>query len=306
MCPSSEITAVVICGSRLALIEQCIASLAVQSEAASLQLILVNNALLCRQDCESLERRFADSFAGLDFVHNTERLGFATNNNLAVRLAWPGSRYLLFLNDDSVVNRGALGEMLKTCSSDPTIGAVTPRLIYPDGKPQRCASYFPIGWDGILLALTGRKRDVTIASQRPFWLRGVCMLVQRAAFEAVGGWDSAYDPGYGEDIELCYQLWRNGWRTAICETATVTHYESQSFQKRSDAWYRLSFCGVLRFINRHAAPAERNVLRAAWFIGLMLRLGVSALPLARRRIGGRPSHYLGMLSQLFQAKCESR
>lgn len=295
----SEVSAIVICGSRLPLIEQCITSLAAQSEAASLQLILVNNALLRRQECESLEHRFATSFAGLDFVHNAERLGFATNNNLAVRVARSDSEYLLFLNDDTIVQRGALREMLATCSSDPTIGVVSPRLIYPDGKPQRCASYFPIGWDGMLLALTGRKREVTTASNRPFWLRGVCLLVRRAAFEAVGGWDSNYDPGYGEDIELCYQLWTSGWRAAICEKAIVTHYESQSFQKYSDTWYRLSFCGMLRFINRHARPAERPILGAGWLAGLLLRLGLSTLPLARRRIKGRPRTYLGMLSCLF-------
>lgn len=298
---------VVICGSRPELIEQCVASLAAQPEAPSLQLILVNNVALTQQASDSIEQLHRSAFRHLEFIHNTTQLGFATNSNRAARCSLPDVEYFLFLNDDTVMPVGVLSEMLGTCSRQPWVGAITPKLVYPGGQPQRCASYFPLGWDGVLLALAGRKRKVDPIARRPFWLRGVCLLVRRSAFEAVGGWDSTYDPGYGEDIELCYRLWRAGWRVAICETATVVHYESQSFHKHSDTWYRLSLCGVLRFVNRHASPVERVALRLAWLTGLLLRLVASLLPVVRfsKRMG-KPSAYLAVLSYLLGVNKECK
>ena len=48
------------------------------------------------------------------------------------------------------------------------------------------------------------------------------MLLRRSAFEAVGGFDERYFM-YVEDVDLCWRLWRAGWRVAYEPAGRVVH-----------------------------------------------------------------------------------
>jgi GT2 family glycosyltransferase len=176
-------------------------------------------------------------------------------------------------------------------------------LFYPDGTPQRNASYFPVGFHGMLLALSGRKIPVSPhAKQGTFWLRGVCLLLRVDALRAVGYLDEGFDPGYGEDIDLCYRLAKHGWSLRICQEAQVIHFESQSFGKRTVKWYRQSFRGLFRFLSRSCSPHEWRLLKACWIAGLCLRWAASftARMIRLKTHLGPPSVYRMVLSDLLQ------
>ena len=53
-------------------------------------------------------------------------------------------------------------------------------------------------------------------------VNGAFMLMRRAAFEQVGGFDEGYWM-YMEDLDLCYRLAGTGWVTWYEPAATVTH-----------------------------------------------------------------------------------
>jgi hypothetical protein len=62
-------------------------------------------------------------------------------------------------------------------------------------------------------------------------LTGACLLVKRAAFEAVGGFCEEYWNGY-EDVDLCLSLSARGWRCVYEPESSLTHFESQSGPER--------------------------------------------------------------------------
>ena len=71
---------------------------------------------------------------GVRFVRNETNLGFVRNTNRGAALA--RGEFLLFLNNDAVMQPGCLAAMLGVFASQPDAGIVGAKLVYPDGRLQ--------------------------------------------------------------------------------------------------------------------------------------------------------------------------
>ena len=69
---------------------------------------------------------------GLVICRNTTNQGFLRNCNNAARHA--RGKYVMFLNNDTQVTEGWLSSLVKLMESDPSIGMVGSKLVYPDGR----------------------------------------------------------------------------------------------------------------------------------------------------------------------------
>jgi glycosyltransferase involved in cell wall biosynthesis len=154
-------------------------------------------------------------------------LGFGGGCNAVARTS--EAEYLIFLNDDVLVDRGWLDALVRAADADVRIAAVGSRIRFADGTLQEAGS---IVWsDGTTMPI-GRgldaggtawrfRRDVTYCS-------ACALLVRRADFEAVGGFDEAYYPAYYEDVDLCLKLAQRSKRVVYEPRAELVHFESQS------------------------------------------------------------------------------
>ena len=144
--------------------------------------------------------------------------------NQAVDLA--AGKYLLFLNNDTQLLPNAIQVLVETLESDPKIGAVGGKLIFPDGRLQEAGSL--IWQDGSCLGY-GRfddpfkgeysyVRDVDFCS-------GALLLTPKELFLSLGKFDPRYAPAYYEDADYCLQLWQSGYRVVFQPFAAAVHYE---------------------------------------------------------------------------------
>ena len=75
-------------------------------------------------------------------------------------------------------------------------------------------------------------------SERPVgWLSGCCLLMRRAAFDSVEGFDSRYFM-YMEDVDLGDRLGQAGWHNVYVPSAEVTHDKGHAAGKRPEAMMR--------------------------------------------------------------------
>ena len=58
---------------------------------------------------------------------------------------------------------------------------------------------------------------------------GACMLMTRALFDSIGGWDNGYLIGDFEDSDLCFKIREQGKHCVYVPTVELTHLERQSF-----------------------------------------------------------------------------
>jgi GT2 family glycosyltransferase len=267
---------IVICGSNQQILFSCLTSL--QSQNISLAVTIIDNTFTIN-DFATL-KQLARGFYRWNFIRNHSPQGFATNNNLGLRDTPSGTDYVLLLNDDTVIHEHALERMMEVICSNRSIGAINPLLLNPDGTQQWSEQHlrFPNEWRTILQIVIGHRLTSALlrAPDSPSWLSGACLMLRVSALQEVGALDEAYDPGYSEDVDLCYRLTRYGWQLAICNEAEVTHIGGMSFKAGSIDRYANQFRGNLRYISKWGSKPQQACTKLAWLVSIVSRIAISA------------------------------
>ena len=198
---------------------QCLRALLPQIDLDDTEIIIVDNA--SSDETNRLLSKFASV---VTVVMNTDNLGFVRACNQGGALAV--GRYLVFLNNDTLVHSGWLDYLIETVESDASIGAVGSMLLYPDGSLQEAGG---IVWRNGNAANYGRGDD---PEQHRFsfarevdYCSAAALLVRKDLFSKLGGFDERYAPAYYEDTDLCFGIRSLGFKVVYQPLAQVTHWE---------------------------------------------------------------------------------
>ena len=138
---------------------------------------------------------------------------------------------LLFLNNDiQVVDPGWLGELVRVASL-PGVGVVGTKLNYPDGTLQHAGVVAGVALYTLLFNRGTEGQFGVFGSpdhtRNCLALMGACQMVRRETFDAVGGFDEAYELAYS-DVALSMRAWKAGWRNAYTPFAALVHHEGKT------------------------------------------------------------------------------
>src|SRR5690554_6563889 len=97
------------------------------NEYFNLEVIVVDNG--CISHNESI---FKNIYPNLIYIQSEENLGFAGGNNLGIQKA--SGKYLLLLNNDTEISSNLISTPIAEMESTPTIGILSPLLLYYDNK----------------------------------------------------------------------------------------------------------------------------------------------------------------------------
>jgi GT2 family glycosyltransferase len=183
--------------------------------------------------------RLVEAFAPqVRLLRNSINVGFARGVNQGV--AASRAPLVLVMNPDSHLETGATRALQAQLEAHDGCAIVGPRVLDPDGTVQGSARGDPDMMTGIF-GRTGRLRewlpflaaarrnvvtDAALGNGQPSvvvdWVSGACMLIRRAAFESVGGFDERYFL-YWEDADLCRRLRAHGYHVRYVPGATAIH-----------------------------------------------------------------------------------
>ena len=161
--------------------------------------------------------------AGADVVTLNHNEGFGTAANVGAGLTTGDAFFLL--NPDIRFSSADVPERLMHNLCESWVGIAAPRLVLPDGKFQDSAREVPTPWEIVRRRCTSASFG-SISCEDPRdvpWVVGACMVINRKAFDAVGGFDPRYFL-YFEDVDLCVRLQRRGWSVRFDPTVEVGHY----------------------------------------------------------------------------------
>jgi N-acetylglucosaminyl-diphospho-decaprenol L-rhamnosyltransferase len=205
------------------------------------------------------------------YVGPGENLGFGRANNLG--FSRTGGDCVLFLNPDTVVNRGALEHCVARALAEPDLGVISPRLELADGSMDlACRRGVPTLWDGFCRAsgLAGRfpgtrlfaGYNLTHLPKEGAYdvglINGAFMLGRREVFASVAGPGGAvFDPRffmYGDDIDLCLRISRAGYRVVYDGRHAIMHLKGVSVAKERERMSELIFDANRDVFLKHFNP----------------------------------------------------
>jgi GT2 family glycosyltransferase len=238
------------------LLRGCLTSLEQACSGLNVEVIVVDNA-----SADGSADMVAREFPHARLVRNTANLGFARANNQAAALS--SGRYLLFLNNDTLVGRDSLRAILAFMEEHPEVGMAGPRLIGRDGRPQRSYRARPtvpallhrlalLRWTGLFRRAYQRyrRRDFDPHTLRPVEaLLGAAVCLPRAVFTQHGGWDEEFPFGL-EDFDLSARVARTH-QVVFLPAADIIHLGKMSSRQNAGFAYTGVECGYVRYLRKH-------------------------------------------------------
>jgi GT2 family glycosyltransferase len=271
---------------------------AITAAAPETEIVVVDNA-----SDDSIARRLSDEAPAARLLVETENRGYGAACNRGARET--SRPFVLFLNSDAFVQTGAVASLVAALDSDPRAAAVGPRLENPDGTVQPSILRLPTLWrifcesSGLAFLMGGRgpfrghsaTREDHSRRQEVECVKGAALLVRRAAFEEVGGFDERFFL-YAEESDVCARLRLRGWRILFEPSARVVHRGAASAGDRLFGQLNESLAA---YVTRHEGKLAGTLARLVLTGGSAVRyLASLATPGEQGRI--RRSRYRAALA----------
>jgi len=175
-----------------------------------------------------------ERFPEAKIIANKENLGFAAANNQALRRM--NGRYALLLNTDAILTQGAASALLVFMEDNPRVGMACGQLLNSDGSKQNSIANFPsllslLFNESLLRVLLPKRYPSKIQHYaQPVPVDsciGACLIVRKAAMEAVGLLDEDYF-FFFEETDWARRMKEAAWQVWFVPSARIFHFQGQT------------------------------------------------------------------------------
>ncbi len=255
----------------------CLESLAGMM-SSSCRVLVVDNGSTDR----SVER-IREAFADIELLLLPFNIGYAGGNNAGFRRVLElGAEFVIFLNNDTLVDAGFCAPLLETLQCNPLAGIAVPKIFYLD----RPDTLWYAG--GVVTLSTGlirhiglRKKDAPQFNCPAItgYATGCCFAMRCRDFEEAGGFDEGFRM-YAEDVDLSLRIRSRGMTVNYVPSSRVWHKVSASLTRSPIRKLLKKSVGDLYLFKKHRAWSGMVL----YLLLLPLRLAgsfVDVLPIRR-------------------------
>ncbi|MBC7227529.1 MAG: glycosyltransferase family 2 protein, partial [Thermoflexales bacterium] len=253
------LTLVVLTHNTCNLVLQCLEQFYDYALQRGWQVIVVDNG-----STDDTAQVVPGKFPEAEFIRSERNLGFAGGINLGLQRA--RGKVIVLMNSDVLASGETLQKAAETLLSEPGVGALSPLLRTPDGRPQPFAFgddqtpwyLFRRGLKALLGLGSMHRWDV----EEPLevdWVSGACMFVRREVVEQIGLLDEQFFL-YFEDNDWCLRMRKAGWRVLYDPRFEVIHLGGASLPQRHQA-SQIYYQSLIRFTAKHRGPLQAGLIR---------------------------------------------
>ncbi len=227
---------------------ECLKSLEKINTEFKLEIVVVDNASTdgSRIDIKKFLKKafFSKKHFRYELIKNKENLGFCEGNNVGINHALNHKAdFVLLLNNDTLVDKNFLINLVKTFKKYPKAGILSPKIYFAPGYEFKKDLYqskdfgkviWYVGGDIDWNNIYGSNHGVDEVDHGQFekikdtdFATGACMILKRGFLEEIGSLDEKYFM-YFEDSDLCLRAKKTGWRVLYVPQSCVWHKVSQS------------------------------------------------------------------------------
>ena len=220
------------------------------------------------------------TFPSVNLIENSDNPGFVKANNQGIRASQ--GRYVLSLNNDTIIEDGTLSGLVRFMEEHPDIGACGPKVLNRDGSFQyQCRRSFPTISSSLFYFLrlhrlfprkkrfgqylmTHRDNDETGEVDS---VSGCCIMVRREVIEQVGILDENFIM-YGDDLDWCYRMKQASWKVFYVPDYQIVHFGGQSSRKLSRKCIVLFYRAMTIFYRKHYALKHSFIINYLVYAGI--------------------------------------
>jgi GT2 family glycosyltransferase len=179
----------------------------------------------------------------LRLIENRSNFGFAEGNNVGIRYALEkDADYIMLLNNDTLVEKNLLNELIKVMERDKKIGVVGPKIYFAPGFEFHKEKYKSqergrviwyaggiIDWQNILASHWGVDevdKGQHDTMKETDYVSGCAMMVKKEVFKKIGLFNPIYFL-YWEDLDFCVRAKREGFKLLFVPKAVLWHKNAQ-------------------------------------------------------------------------------
>ena len=254
-----DMSIVLVCWNNKTYLEPCLHSIFDANLKCSFDIVVVDNG-----STDGSQQMLQAEFPQVQIIQNDKNVGLSRASNQGIEATC--GRYVLLLNNDTLVDGPSLVDMVTFLDTTPNAGAVGGRLLNSDGSFQAGYANFStlieelliathlgeIFWDGYP---SHRDSDTVIVVG---WLSSACLLIRRTALDQIGLLDEEYFI-YGDEADLQYRLHQQGWNVYYLPSANTIHYGGRSM----DRWRRrkMVYRGKMIFYKKNYGILRSGIIR---------------------------------------------
>jgi len=227
--PSPLVSIIIPTRNQKMILEKCIDSLTSLTDYEPYELLVVDNGSDEEETLQYLEKLKADPrITVLDYPWP---FNYSAINNFAVKKA--RGAVLCLLNNDIEIINGDWLKIMVSLAVRPETGAIGAKLLYPDHRIQHAGVILGLGGvaghayllkDENYIGQMGR----ALLMQNYSAVTAACMVVEKAKYEQVGGFNENELKIAFNDIDFCIRLMQAGYRNVWTPEAKLIHHESVS------------------------------------------------------------------------------
>lgn len=257
---TTDISIIVLNYNTLVYLDSCIQSFIDSNfQKYQVELIVVDNASTDSSFVDVQKLKNHNKNLTITYLGLPQNIGFAAGNNRAVSISNPNSRYVVFVNPDTIIDPNTIAGMINYLDSHPDIDAATcyVKLALTGQLQPECHRGFPTPlntfWHffgfGLPKLFPHSKffngyfiGHLEYSQPQPIdCCVGAFFMLKRSVGESIGWWNEKYFM-YGEDLDICYQLKKHHFSLFFIPFWKITHFQgvSSGIKKTKSAASRLT------------------------------------------------------------------
>lgn len=196
-----------------------------------------------------------ERFPRVELVELHDNKGFA--GAASVGLFTASSEILCTVNPDVKLDKRWMRAVASTLS-DPDVGVVGSRVLYPDGKILQHAGgvvHYPLATTDHLGRGEQDNGQYNLP-RRVSFVTGAALAMRRDVGRALQFFDESFYPLYYEDVDLCWRADKEGLSTLYQPDAVAYHKETVTLDRKGSLYYSFYHVNRLRFVVKHYTPEQ--------------------------------------------------
>ena len=171
-------------------------------------------------------------------LENDKNYGFAEGNNIAIRhiLKEKNSTYILFLNNDTIVDKKFLSELIKVARNNSKAGIVGSKIYYyppkrKENRIQSCGAEIDFSKGKLVNYGDGEIDQGQFSKTKKVgYVYGASMLAKQKVLDKIGFFDKKFF-AFAEEADLCFRAKKAGYLTFFAPKSIIWHKAGASVKK---------------------------------------------------------------------------